>query len=138
MRVLAAALALPALLATPACDNCGAPERCTFATLLLFVHDAGTGDPLPEAMVTQSGAPIGTDLTFVTCAAGQCTHAVSPGAGQVTISLQGYRDAVIDFVPHHDACGDATRQAVDVGMRPTTDAMSPLLTGPTYGASGCN
>jgi hypothetical protein len=140
MRRLAAVttLLLPVLLTPPACDTCGAPERCLYATLLLFVHDVETGDPLPDATVTQSGSPIGTDLTSVTCAGGPCTHAVSPGTGTVTISLPGYQDAFINFTARHDSCGAATRQFFDVGMRALSEpTATPVVTGPDAGTSGC-
>lgn len=140
MRPLAAAFALllSILLTPPACDTCGAPERCVYATLLLFVHDVETGDALPAAMVTQSGSPIGTDLTSVTCAAGQCTHAVSPGTGTVTISLAGYQDAFIDFTQRSDSCGAPTRQFFDIGMRALSEpASTAMVRGPDAGTSGC-
>jgi hypothetical protein len=142
MRLPAAAVAtllLPLVLAPPACDTCGPPERCFYATLLLLVYDAETGDPLPDATVSQASGPLSTDLTPLSCAGGQCTHAVSPGAGPVTISRSGYTDAFVDFIPRSDACGAPFRQFASIGMRPLSDALSaPVVTGPDDRGAGCN
>ena len=141
MRILAAAvlLALPALLSPPACDTCGPPERCFYATLLLTVHDVETGDPLPDATINQNGVPLATDLTSATCAGGKCTHAVSPVTAPLTISLPGYRDASLNFVSRSDTCGAPIRQAADVAMRALSDPSSPpVVTGPDDRGSGCN
>lgn len=136
MRLLAAAAAL-ALLAASACsDPCATPERCAYATLLITVHDAG-GNDLPAATVTQNGVPLATDFTASTCAGNGCTHAVSPAAGPVTVSLQGYQDAVIDYVPAPGACGAPMRQGVDVTLRPTSDATPTEILGFRLLGSGC-
>ena len=134
---LAIAFAIPALLA--ACDTCSPPRRCFYAPLLLLVHDVETGAPLPEATVAQAGVPLQDDLPAASCAGGQCTHAVSPVTGRVTISLAGYQDAFIDFVERSDACGAPTRQFADVGMRALSDSSAaPVVTGPAGRGSGCN
>jgi hypothetical protein len=134
---LAIALAIPALLA--ACDTCGPPERCFYATLLLQVHDVETGAPLPEATIAQAGVALQDDLPAAACAGGQCTHAVSPATGRVTISLAGYQDAFVDFVERSDTCGAPTRQFADVGMRALSDpGAGALVTGPADRGSGCN
>ena len=140
MRLLAAlTLALPVLLGAPACDTCGAPERCYYATLLLLITDAETGDPLPDATVSQAGGPLSTDLTPLSCAGGECTHAVSPGAGPVTISRPGYTDASLNFIPRSDACGAPFRQFASIGMRALSDALlAPVVTGPDDRGAGCN
>ena len=139
MRLFAAAtVAALALLTPPACDTCGPPLRCTYATLLLLVHDGTTGELLPGATVSQSGSPVGIDLTQVTCAGGQCTHAVSPGTGAVTISLSGYQDAVIDFVERGDSCGSAVRQFADVGLQPDTSSTASVVSALADRGSGCN
>ena len=135
---LALALALSALLAAPACDTCGPPERCFYPTLLLLVHDADTGDPLPAATVTQAGVPL-EDLTSFSCASGQCTHAVSPATGPVTVSLPGYQDAFVNFVQRSNTCGAPIRQSADIGMRALSNpSAAPVVTGPRDRGSGCN
>ena len=136
-RFLLFTIAAAALQALTACnDPCGAPERCAYATLLITVHDVA-GNALPTAIVTQNGVPLATDFTATTCASNYCTHAVSPAAGPVTISLQGYQDAVIDYVPASGACGAPMRLGVDVTLRPTTDATPPEVLGFRLLGSGC-
>jgi hypothetical protein len=139
MRFPAVALAsIEVLLLASACSNdpCAAPERCVYATLLLTVHDAA-GNPLPAATVSQNGVPLGTEFTASTCAASYCTHAVLPAAGPVTVSLQGYQDAVVDYVPAPGACGAPMRLGVDVTLRPTTDATPTEILGFRLLGSGC-
>lgn len=141
MRLLAAVsvLALPVLLTPPACDTCGPPERCFYATLLLTVHDTETGAPLPDATINQNGVPLSTELTSSACANGKCTHAVSPVTAPVIISLPGYQDAALNFVSRSDSCGAPIRQAADVAMRAVSDTSAPpLVTGPDDRGSGCN
>lgn len=134
-----AAIATLALLAAPACnDPCGAPERCAYATLLIFVHSAATGEPLRDATVSQGGTPLPTDFTSASCGNDLCTIAVSPAAGPVTISVPGYQDTVITFMPRQGTCGAPVRQAVDVGLRPADDPMPPTITGPADRGAGCN
>ena len=139
MRVaLAFALTLAFLPTAPACNDCPAGGSCTYATLFLLVHDQAAGDRLPEAIVSQAGSPLSGQLTAVSCADNQCTHAVSPGPGRVTISLDGYQDAVIDYAQPRDACGYAARQFFDVGLRTTTATTPSVVTGPQDRGSGCN
>jgi len=139
MRHLAAAFIFLAVLTPPACDTCGPPERCAYPTLLLLVHDVETGDPLPDATITQDLKPLSTELTSVSCAAGQCTHGVSPVAGRVMVSLPGYQDAFVDFVPHSNTCGAPIRQFADVGMRALSyPDETPVITGPADRGAGCN
>lgn len=137
-RSLLVTIAAAALQTLTACNNdpCGAPERCAYATLLITVHDVA-GNALPTATVTQNGVPLATDFTAATCANSYCTHAVSPAAGPVTISLQGYQDAVIDYVPAQGACGAPMRLGVDVTLRPTTDPTPSEVLGFFLHGSGC-
>jgi hypothetical protein len=139
MRVpVVAALALGWSLAS-ACNNNCVRERCAYPALLLTVHDEAAGDYLSEATVSQGGTPLSTELTAVFCADGSCTHAVTPpAAGRLTISLTNYQDAFVDYVPRHDSCGNMVRQAVDVGMVPTTSLTSPQVSPPRELGAGCN
>ena len=134
-----AAFAVAPLLAS-GCNTCGVPERCAYPALLLLVHDQAAGDHLPEATVSQGGAPLSTELTAAFCADGSCTHALTPpAAGQLTISLMPYyKDAFVDYVARKDGCGNLVRQAVDVGMVVPTFPEPAAISDPNNLGAGCN
>jgi hypothetical protein len=136
--LLPAAFAVASLLPTACGNNC-VRERCAYPALLLMVHDQAAGDRLPEATVILNGTPVSNELTAAFCGDGSCTHAVTPPvAGRLTISLTYYQDAFVDYVPRHDGCGNIVRQAVDVGMVPTTSTAAPVVSAASQLGAGCN
>jgi hypothetical protein len=136
MRSLLVATVAATLLAS-GCNNC-VRERCAYPALILTVHDAFGGDFLPEATVSQQGVPLSTEGSSY-CADGSCTHAVTPpGAGPVTVSLPGYENASVDYIPRHDPCGNFIRQAVDVGMVQSALSLPPEVSPPRDLGAGCN
>ncbi|HEY3451039.1 MAG TPA: hypothetical protein VGK67_32075 [Myxococcales bacterium] len=138
MRVLTGVLVLVLVAAAGCSAFCPGPKDCiSNGAVVVYVVDADTKDPLPDATVLASlgGAnPPGVpacryDFEHAGADAGptHCRAIVAPGSYHLTIRAAGYVEAELDVDSPRDACGDVTSQVREVGLHKLGSSAQPLI-----------